>query len=126
MAAHARLKNELTEDEKCHNLMALLNYSLFPLHVSSSTSIYCWRAERPHTTKKVRMLSRAVHHVLSQHNMLLRSGRCTYLDKPLQIKTRCFVCIVGNLTPLLTHSLTHSFIFVKVAQFDWLRVQEIT
>ena len=27
MAGHARLKNEFTEDEKCHNLMRWLKYS---------------------------------------------------------------------------------------------------
>ena len=27
MAAHMRLKNEFTEDEKCHNLMRLLKHS---------------------------------------------------------------------------------------------------
>ena len=29
MAAHARLKNEFTEDEKCHNLMSWLNKTSF-------------------------------------------------------------------------------------------------
>ena len=29
MAAHARLKNEFTEDEKCHNLMSWLIRQLF-------------------------------------------------------------------------------------------------
>ena len=28
MAAHARLKNEFTKDEKCHNLMKWLNFEL--------------------------------------------------------------------------------------------------
>ena len=28
MAVHVHLKNELMEDEKCHNLMIWLNYSL--------------------------------------------------------------------------------------------------
>ena len=31
MAAHARLKNEFMEDEKCHNLMSWLNYFLYYL-----------------------------------------------------------------------------------------------
>ena len=35
MAAHARLKNEYTEDEKCHNLMSWLNYH-FPVVVQYS------------------------------------------------------------------------------------------
>ena len=29
MAAHVRLKNEFTEDEKNYNLMSWLNYSIF-------------------------------------------------------------------------------------------------
>ena len=28
MAVHARLKNEFTEDEKCHNLMRWLDFSV--------------------------------------------------------------------------------------------------
>ena len=31
MAAHARLKNEFTEDKKCHNLMPWLKFELFPV-----------------------------------------------------------------------------------------------
>ena len=32
MAAHAHLKNEFTEDDKCHNLMRCLNYKSNHIH----------------------------------------------------------------------------------------------
>ena len=43
MAAHARLKNEFMEDEKCHNLMRWLNYIIsMPLQDHNSIiSLQC-------------------------------------------------------------------------------------
>ena len=52
MAAHARLKNEFTEDEKYHNLMRWLNYvrmdglGLYVLFNSMSIISGQWKAER--------------------------------------------------------------------------------
>ena len=41
MAAHARLKNEFTEDEKCHNLMSWFKLSSNTLLICFSVTI-CW------------------------------------------------------------------------------------
>ena len=39
MAAHARLKNEFTEDEKCHNLMRWLKFSFLLLLKSCKNAV---------------------------------------------------------------------------------------
>ena len=39
MAAHARLKNEFTEDEKCHSLMRLLKFGFLLLLKSCKNAV---------------------------------------------------------------------------------------
>ena len=40
MAAHARLKNEFTEGEKCQNLMGWLKYSRHPLNDKVTRAVF--------------------------------------------------------------------------------------